>query len=204
MRRWKQRLKTDGGASLVIALAVFLVLALVSFAVVNSALTNAQRVSGQQEDERTYLAVTSAASLLRERIAGSVVTLDVGEERTVYTCAPEENENTALGNTLKALVRAVWEDTTGTAEPYARLRMEFDANADLDVDIWLTMKDGGTRMEAVIVPAQSAASPEAVDMRSAVTLVFSNLAFKSVPGDREVYELTFREENVYARGGTER
>ena len=75
MGSMRRKLRDNTGAMALFALAGFLLAAAVSFAIVTAAVNNANRVKGQQEEQRAYLAVTSAATLLRESLAGKSVTI---------------------------------------------------------------------------------------------------------------------------------
>ena len=63
MRDFTRKLRQERGASAAFALAIFLILALLSFTMVEGALTAAQNAYMQHEEEQAYLSVTSAARL---------------------------------------------------------------------------------------------------------------------------------------------
>lgn len=63
MRDFTRKLRQKRGASAVFALAIFLILSLLSFTMVEGALTAAQNAFMQHEEEQAYLSVTSAARL---------------------------------------------------------------------------------------------------------------------------------------------
>ena len=66
--KMRRKLKSQRGASIVIAMVVFIIVSMISLVIVQAALTNAARVKTQSESEQGYLNVKSAAKLLEEEI----------------------------------------------------------------------------------------------------------------------------------------
>lgn len=64
----KRKMKSTGGASIIIALLFFLICCAVGVSVLASAKANASRLVSQRESEASYLAVRSAAMLMREKL----------------------------------------------------------------------------------------------------------------------------------------
>ena len=84
MTRIRAKLHSRRGASLMIALVLFLICTFVSTAVLVSASGNVQRPSKREEESRGYLAVAAAAELLGEKLAG--VTFTAAESYLKHTC----------------------------------------------------------------------------------------------------------------------
>lgn len=68
MNSIKRKMKSTGGASIIIALLFFLICSAVGVSVLVAAKANASRIVSQRESERSYLAVRSAAMLMREKL----------------------------------------------------------------------------------------------------------------------------------------
>lgn len=70
MERVREKLHSRTGASMLIALLFFLVAMVVGGVVLTAASTNAGRVERNRREQQNYLAVASAAELVKEDIAG--------------------------------------------------------------------------------------------------------------------------------------
>lgn len=95
MRAIASKLKSRRGASMVIALLFFLMCVTVSAIILTAAETNAGRIKAGRETEDAYLAVSSAAKLLRESIGGSVYTVteySVSSDCGNHTTPPTEKD----------------------------------------------------------------------------------------------------------------
>ena len=68
MRALRQKLHSDSGATIIIAMAVFLIVTLLSTTIVSAALTGVRSAGLQRREEQAYLSVSSAAILLRDTI----------------------------------------------------------------------------------------------------------------------------------------
>ncbi len=79
-RQIKRKLNNDAGMTVLLALFGFLIAAMASFTIVTVSLSNANRLGSQQREQRDYLALNSAAALLRDSLAGKSVTI----EETTY------------------------------------------------------------------------------------------------------------------------
>lgn len=75
MDRIAKKLKSQRGASLLIVLLLFLVCAFVGGAVLTSAYQNASRAPSIRQAQQRYLAVSSAAQLLKEQLTGQSIRL---------------------------------------------------------------------------------------------------------------------------------
>lgn len=71
--------KNNRGATIVFAMAVFLIASIMSMVIVNAALNNVQRLAYQKQDEQAMLAVTSAAEYIgdnAEKVFVALLTSD--------------------------------------------------------------------------------------------------------------------------------
>ena len=71
MERVREKLHSRTGASLLIALLFFLVAMTVGAVVLTAASANAGRVQKSRQEQQNYLAVASAAELVKEDFVGS-------------------------------------------------------------------------------------------------------------------------------------
>lgn len=84
MTSLSQKLHSQRGASILLALMFFLICGFVGAVVLGSAVTNAEKVQGRTEEQQAYYAVSSAALLIRDALDGASC---VGvEEQTIYQC----------------------------------------------------------------------------------------------------------------------
>ncbi len=74
-RRIGQKLNSGAGMTMLFALVGFMMAAMASFTIVTVSLNNIARVGDQQREQRDYLAVTSAAALLRDSLKGGYVSI---------------------------------------------------------------------------------------------------------------------------------
>lgn len=81
----KQKLHSARGASMLIALLFFLVAMMVGAVVLTAASTNAGRVARIRREQQNYLAVASAAELVKEDIAGEPCLTFTGSYRRIDT-----------------------------------------------------------------------------------------------------------------------
>lgn len=195
MEKIRKKLKSSSGATALFALAGFLLAAVVSFAIVTAAFNNANRVKGQQEEQRAYLAVTSAASLLRDRLANKTVTITqmlnldkttevdelVIEEGNVETVIPREytGDDDPL---VQSLADAMLDGTLNSADSDLELKI----GDDLDMDVKISYD--GWRVVMKITPKSGS---KYASIAPPMTLTFDNARLVSVesPIYRTVYEI---------------
>ena len=102
MKRMKQKLNSQTGASITFALLLFLVCAVVGAAVLTAGSAAAGRISKTAEMDQRYYSVNSAAGLLIEKIEEETVTVvktvktGSGSDYTSYTCCVEGEEPFAV------------------------------------------------------------------------------------------------------------
>ncbi|MCF2615671.1 hypothetical protein JQM68_00480 [Oscillibacter valericigenes] len=85
MERVREKLHSRTGASLLIALLFFLVAMTVGAVVLTAASANAGRIQKNRQEQQNYLAVASAAGLLREDITGAPCLTFIGSYRRIDT-----------------------------------------------------------------------------------------------------------------------
>ena len=81
------RLRSEKGASFLLALAVFFVCAMVAASIVASASANAQKASGIQTAQQSYLTITSAARLLADDFDSQGYAATGSVRAPQHTCA---------------------------------------------------------------------------------------------------------------------
>lgn len=87
MNRIKAKLKSQTGASILIALMLFLVCAMVGSVVLSSAAGNADKMRNRRSEQQEYLSISSAARLIQNAMGTTVYS---GRENyTVYECYGE-------------------------------------------------------------------------------------------------------------------
>ncbi len=80
-----RKLKSDRGASIIIALLVLLICVTAGAAALTAASANAGRYTHMRRDQQRYLAVSSAAKLVRAELAGQSFSATVKLDETVNT-----------------------------------------------------------------------------------------------------------------------
>lgn len=109
-RRIKQKLNSDAGMTVILALVGFLIAAMASFTIVTVSLNNVSRVDDQQREQRDYLTITSAVALLRDSLAGQSVTIS----ETIYEVGMAGPYYTPSDGLAAQLVKSIYESgTTG-------------------------------------------------------------------------------------------
>ena len=84
MNRISKKLKSQSGASLIIALVLLLVCVMVGSVILSSAAGNADKMRKRESEQQEYLALSSAAELIRTSLGGTVYS--AWENNTVYQC----------------------------------------------------------------------------------------------------------------------
>lgn len=93
----KRKLKQNSGATILMALMLFLACVTIAGVILGSAMTNLNKVKNQQEQLQVYESVSSAARLVCQRIQG--VTYTASESVKSYTCLDlANNENYSYDN----------------------------------------------------------------------------------------------------------
>lgn len=81
----KRKLKQNSGATILMALMLFLACVTIAGVILGSAMTNLNKVKNQQEQLQVYESVSSAARLVCQRIQG--VTYTASESVTIHHCS---------------------------------------------------------------------------------------------------------------------
>lgn len=87
----RAKLNCQRGASILIALMLFLVCAMVGCVVLNAAASNLTKIQKREAEQQAYLAVMSAAQLVQEELSDRVYTATKTEME--YTCDDESVED---------------------------------------------------------------------------------------------------------------
>ncbi|MDD4844930.1 MAG: hypothetical protein PHU31_11485 [Anaerotignum sp.] len=90
MKIFKKKLKNQKGASILLALMLFFVCFMVASVILSSATANGDKLRQRESNQKEYLAVSSAANLLRDIFGGLEFT--GWETNTVYECQGEHLE----------------------------------------------------------------------------------------------------------------
>jgi len=80
----KRKLKQNSGATILMALMLFLACVTIAGVILGSAMTNLNKVKNQQEQLQVYESVSSAARLVRDRMNG--LTFTASESVQIYGC----------------------------------------------------------------------------------------------------------------------
>lgn len=80
----KQKLKQNSGATILMALMLFLACVTIAGVILGSAMTNLNKVKNQQKQLQVYESVSSAARLVRDRMNG--LTFTASESVLIYGC----------------------------------------------------------------------------------------------------------------------
>lgn len=88
-----KKLKTDRGATLIIALLFFMVCVMVASVIMTAAVANMGRIDKQRDEEQAYLAAFSAARLLQDDFSGMTACTAMKTD-VEYTCNYPEHVDT--------------------------------------------------------------------------------------------------------------
>jgi hypothetical protein len=182
----RRKLNSSSGITVVFALVGFLLATMVSFAIITAALNNVSRLRGQREEQVHYLAVTSAATLLRESLEDQTVT--IVQHRDKENTAENEPREYSGGNALAqaladAMISGVFENQVLT----------LSVGTDDSLEMKVSTTYDGWRLKMVITPSSS-------DVKAPpMTLIFegARATYSDVPvwGEESEY-ITVGEETV--------
>lgn len=110
MRHICKKLKNRGGASIIFALLIFLLCALVGASALTAASANIGRYSHLEDDQQKYLSVSSAIDLLRGQLGEQTLTAELtltetykwnydADSKLAYTTTYELDDSTLTGPT---------------------------------------------------------------------------------------------------------
>lgn len=119
MQLLKNKLASERGVSMLVALLFFLVAFMVTVVILDASVTTVKRLSDERDQEQNYLTVTSAARLIRQCLEESTCTItetkvtktnhDSGDEVS-NTASVTYSSTGAYGSVLEKIVRAAYED----------------------------------------------------------------------------------------------
>ncbi len=164
MRALRQKLNSQRGASILIAMVFFLLCLTVGAVVLTAATANAGRLASRRQEEQNYLTVSSAARLLRDGLEGAKF-----EVVTTTVSSPEGGETTTgpvftapgLLDIFKAQAKEVFGSKTsatrefqivasgsGTTFETVSASAVMDTDYHLVISVWLgTEEDKGNPMQ---------------------------------------------------------
>ena len=121
MRALRQKLNSQRGASILIAMVFFLLCLTVGAVVLTAATANAGRLASRRQEEQNYLTVSSAARLLRDELAGAefqVVTTSVYMPDDEGVAGETSTDAVGLLEPFAAQAREVSEGTTPASRTF--------------------------------------------------------------------------------------
>ena len=152
MRKIKEKLHSENGASFLLALVAFLVAAMVSVTIVTAAVSSLKRVYSDRAVQQAHLTLTSAAQLVRDEMGATsvkkveVVTNSGGGSTTATNVSAEGT----FGPEMKEAV-----DYVDTGFPYngSNIRLEVQGLEMEPMDITFIMKaeDGESREKYKVI-----------------------------------------------------
>ncbi|WP_408069808.1 hypothetical protein [Butyrivibrio sp. JL13D10] len=153
-----KKIKSQEGASLILALVGFLIVCFVAIAIVNASILNARRTVEEKKEEVAYIATTEAARLIQECLEEDVTYKKVEGEESEITGADRQ-----FGDTLKDMADSVSGGSGSQAHDidfsYSGLekihgslkgRMTMDESYTVEVDIWVESGDSNYPLTIVI------------------------------------------------------
>ena len=130
----KQKLKSENGASFLLALLAFLVAAMVCVTIITAATSSVKRVHSDRESQQMQLAITSAAQLVRDTMGETqyrITTVTTTENGTTTT----ETTKTASGVFASEIEAAInYVDAYHTDASASGMKLSVDGT-DLPIDL---------------------------------------------------------------------
>ena len=145
----KQKLKSENGASFLLALLAFLVAAMVCVTIITAATSSVKRVHSDRESQQMQLAITSAAQLVRDTMGETqycITTVTTTENGTTKT----ETTKTASGvfaSEIKAAINYVDAYHTDASADGMVLSVADTDLPIIDVSFVMSAVDGAKRYE---------------------------------------------------------
>lgn len=199
-----KKLRKQTGASLVMAMVVFLISMLFSMALVTSALTVAQNADAQREQEQLSLSLRSAAAQVAAGVGeGSVLRVDsyaTGEETEILSCTP--SEDTPLLLALCDLVRTRDDPADAHTRTLRLVPMLKDVPADDEEKAALAAAEsvlGAVRVDLSVTP-----DPFSYRVKASLTPVDGTLGWARTVLDFESQTSTDRHYETGADGALHR
>ena len=196
----KQKLKSENGASFLLALLAFLVAAMVCVTIITAATSSVKRVHSDRESQQMQLAITSAAQLVRDTMGETqyrittVTTTEKGNAKTETTktaagvfaqeikdaiayidihggSAYADGMNLSVSGTDLPVIAVSFVMTSDIAEPY-KLLFTLRAQETGDV-LYLTMESSST-MESKTETIQSGSNQTKTVTTETTTITWDN------------------------------
>ncbi len=142
----KKKLKSNSGASIILALVGFLIVSFVAIAIVNASILNARRTVEEKKEEVAYIATTAAARLIQDYLEKDIAYKKVeGEEESKITGVDDK-----LGISIKDMADSISGGGGNTQKDvsfsYSGLdkiegtlkgTMKMDSTYTITIDIWV-------------------------------------------------------------------
>ena len=196
----KQKLKSENGASFLLALLAFLVAAMVCVTIITAATSSVKRVHSDRESQQMQLAITSAAQLVRDTMGETqyrittVTTTEKGNAKTETTktaagvfaqeikdaiayidihggSAYADGMNLSVSGTDLPVIAVSFVMTSDIAEPY-KLLFTLRAQETGEV-LYLTMESSST-MESKTETIQSGSNQTKTVTTETTTITWDN------------------------------
>ena len=145
----KQKLKSENGASFLLALLAFLVAAMVCATIITAATSSVKRVHSDRESQQMQLAISSAAQLVRDTMGETqyrITNVTTTEKGTTKT----ETTKTATGvfaSEIKSAINHVDEYQTDASADGMELSVSGTDLPVIDVSFVMSAVDGAKRYE---------------------------------------------------------
>ena len=111
MKKIGEKLRSESGASILLALLFFLLCAMVGASVLMAAASNAGKSRSNREEQQKYLTLSSALQLVCDELTAAKYTakFEKDDSKTVEHYHYEENGKDSDGNVIKVKVHDYWE-----------------------------------------------------------------------------------------------
>lgn len=190
-RRIGAKLHSERGASLLLALVLFLICAVMGSVVLAAASTSSQAYFSAEADRR-YYALTSAAELLRQEIEGTTVRVrytpagaDAESDPASidwYTVAADGSESDGASDFAKALaVAAIYNTNDSDAVSWVSGASEYTLNSDFTVHAWQD-NNGGSAEEIGTLLVLASVEKETGAKERTMTITLKNAEKKDTGG----------------------
>lgn len=134
MKLLRNKLNSNRGASLILALSFFLICAVIGGIILASASTNAGRVNAMRQEQEAYYAVSAAAVLVRDCVEDmhfSAYEETIEETRDIDYTLPEGELSQFIG----ALAKEVYETGSAVSEQFEMTAADMpDVTMTMDMD----------------------------------------------------------------------
>ena len=136
MKEMKKKLKSESGVSILFALLLMLVVAMVSVVMVNASLTAVKRTSAKKNNQQVSISLDSAALLLRDRMTSDdigyvLVANGTGTDPQYILAENQANLNPTFKTEIQT-ISAVYAKVAGTDNVMPECNGKFDIVTTVD------------------------------------------------------------------------